>query len=298
MKSPATLLIVGCGDVGMRVLPQVVGRWRVFALSNSPARVPALRSAGVTPLLGDLDDPATLGRLGGLADAVLHLAPPPAQGLCDARSRHLGQALLRAGRARRLVYVSTSGVYGDAAGAWVDETRRIAPASERAHRRADAEAYWRWWGRASAAAVSILRAPGIYALDREGGDPRERVRRATPVLRAEDDVWTSHVHADDLARACVAALYRGLPQRVFNACDDTRLRMGDYFDAVADRFGLPRPPRIARAQAEASLSPLTLSFLRESRRLCNRRLKRELRLALRYPTVAEGLAAGTPLAPP
>lgn len=290
MKTPPVLLIVGCGDVGLRVLPWVVGRWTVRVLTSSPARVPALRAAGALPLLGNLDQPATLGRLGGLVDAVLHLAPPPGQGEFDTRSRHLGRALLRGGRTTRLVYVGTTGVYGDAGGAWIDETQALAPQTARARRRVDAEAYWRWFGRVSGAAVTILRAPGIYALDREGGDPRERVRRGAPVLRPEDDVYTNHVHADDLARACVAALHRGLPQRALNACDDSSLKMGDYFDAVADRFGLPRPPRLSRAEAEATLSPMTLSFMSESRRLRNARLTRELGLRLRYPTLAEGLS--------
>lgn len=287
------LLIVGCGDVGQRVLPWVVGRWQVVVLTSSPARVPALRAAGAVPLVGNLDEPATLGRLGGLADAVIHLAPPPGQGTQDTRSRHLGRALLRGGRVRRLVYVSTTGVYGDTGGAWIDETRAVAPTTARAQRRVDAEAYWRWFGRCSGAQVSILRVPGIYALDRDGGDPRERVRRGAPVLQPEDDVFTNHIHADDLARACVAALYRGAPQRVFNVCDQTSLKMGDYFDAVADRFGLPRPPRLSRAEAQTTLSPMTLSFLSESRRIGNRRLTRELRLLLRYPTLEDGLRTGS-----
>ena len=284
------MLIVGCGDVGLRLLPSVVGRWRVLVLTSSPSRVPALRTAGVQPLVGDLDHPATLGRLGGLADAVLHLAPPPASGEHDTRSLHLSRALRRGGRVTRLVYLSTTGVYGDAAGEWVDETRAVAPATARARRRVDAEACWRWFGRATGAAVTILRAPGIYALDREGGDPRQRVRRGAPVLVREDDVYTNHIHADDLARACVAALYRGRPQRVLNTSDDTQLLMGDYFDTVADRFGLPRAPRLTRAEAQAALSPMTLSFMRESRRLRNDRLLRELGLRLRYPTLEAGLS--------
>jgi nucleoside-diphosphate-sugar epimerase len=284
------LLIIGCGDVGLRVLPAVVGRWQVCVLTSSPERVPALRGAGALPLVGNLDDARALGRLGGLPDAVLHLAPPPGAGEVDTRSRHLGRALQRGGRVARIVYVSTSGVYGDAQGAWVDESRPLAPATARARRRVDAEAYWRWYGRATGAAVTILRAPGIYALDRDGGDPRERVRRGAPVLVADEDVYTNHIHADDLARACVAALYRGPPQRALNASDHTQMRMGDYFDAVADRFGLARPPRITRAEAQATLSPMTLSFMSESRRLRNQRLTRELRLRLRYPTLGDGLS--------
>jgi nucleoside-diphosphate-sugar epimerase len=282
-------LIVGCGDIGLRVLRLLHPRWRVLALTSSPERVPLLRLAGAVPLLGNLDDAASLARLGGLADAVLHLAPPPAQGEGDPRSVRLLQALARKGRVRRLVYVSTSGVYGDAGGARFDETRAPRPASDRARRRVAAEAQLRWFGRRSGVVVSVLRVPGIYALDRAGGDPRERLARGTPVLVPADDVFTNHIHADDLARACVAALLRGAPQRVYHASDDTEMRMGDYFDLVADLHGLPRPERITRDTARQRLSPVQMSFLSESRRLDNRRLKHELRLRLRHPTVHQGL---------
>ncbi len=288
------LLIVGCGDVGMRVLRLLYPRWRLLALSSSPDRLPVLRQAGALPLLGNLDDPATLGRLGGLADAVLHLAPPPPQGVLDTRTRHLVQALARGGRVRRLVYASTTGVYGDCGGARFDETRTVAPATDRARRRVDAETTLRWYGRRSGVAVSILRVPGIYAVDRAGGHPRDRLLRGTPVLRPEDDVHTNHIHADDLARLCVAALLRGRPQRVLHASDDTELRMGDYFDLAADLCGLPRPPRISRAEAAERLPPMQLSFMSESRRLDNTRMKRDLRIRLRHPTVADGLRAGLP----
>ena len=286
------LLIVGCGDVGLRVLRLLQPRWRVLTLTSSGARVPELRAAGAVPLVGNLDDPATLGRLAHLAEQVLHLAPPPLQGSTDPRTRHLVQALARGGRVRRIVYASTTGVYGDCAGARFDETRPVAPATDRARRRVDAEACLRWYGRRSGAAVTVLRVPGIYASDRAGGHPRERLQRGTPVLRPEDDVYTNHIHADDLARICVAALHRGLPQRVLHASDDGELTMGQYYDLAADLCGLPRPPRISRRQAQATLPAMTMSFMSESRRLDNTRLHRELRLRLRHPTPADGLANG------
>ena len=294
-RRPA-LLIVGCGDVGLRVLKLLAGRWTVWALTSSPERMPALRAAGAVPLLGNLDDPSTLGRLGGLADRVLHLAPPPATGHTDPRTAHLLRALARGGRTARLVYGSTTGVYGDCGGDWVDETRAVNPATDRARRRVDAEARLRHFGRHSGCQVTILRIPGIYALDREGGDPRERVHRGTPALQPADDVYTNHIHADDLARACVRALSAGRPQRVINTCDDSDLRMGDYFELVAQMWNLPRPPRVSRAQALATLPPMMMSFMSESRRLRNDRLKGELGLVLRYPTVREGLA-GAALGP-
>ena len=284
-----TLLIIGCGDVGMRVLKLLRGRWRLLALTTSIDSAARIRAAGAVPLIGDLDAPHTLARLAGLADAVLHLAPPPSTGDADARTANLLHALSRKSRVRRIVYASTSGVYGDCGGQRFDETRAIHPATDRARRRVDAEARLRWHGRAHGARVSILRIPGIYAADRPGGHPRERLARGTPVLAADDDVYTNHIHADDLARACVAALARGRPQRVVHASDDSEMKMGDYFDLAADLCGLPRPPRITREQARQQLPPALLSFMSESRRLANDRLKKELRVTLRHPTVRSGL---------
>lgn len=284
------VLIVGCGDVGLRVARALLPRCRVLALSSQPERAVALRHAGLVPLVGNLDQPATLARLAGLATRVVHLAPPPGEGEHDTRTAHLLQALSRRGGVRSLVYGSTTGVYGNAHGARFDETRAVAPATPRARRRVHAESLLRWWGRRQPGVrASILRIPGIYAVDREGGHPRDRVLKRSPVLNREDDVHTNHIQADDLARACVAALWRGKPGRVVHACDDQDLLMGDYFDLVADLCGLPRPPRISRAEAVLAMSPMQMSFLSESRRLDNRRLREELRVSLHCPTVREGL---------
>jgi nucleoside-diphosphate-sugar epimerase len=287
------VLVIGCGDVGLRVAQGLRGRARLMALTSSPQRAPQLRERGITPLAGDLDQPATLARLAGLATRVVHLAPPASQEQVQWWRDLRTQALLRVLRRRSLpaafVYASTSGVYGDCGGAHVDECRPVAPRTPRAQRRADAERLVRHFGRVAGVRASILRIPGIYAPDREGGTPRERLLKGTPVLRAEHDVYTNHIHADDLARAVGAALWRGAPQRVYNASDDTQLKMGDYFDLAADLYGLARPPRVARDAAADQLPLVLLSFMSESRRLANRRLKRELRVRLRYPTVREGL---------
>ena len=285
------LLIVGCGDVGMRVAKLLRGRWGLIALTSSPTRCAELRAVGITPLVGDLDAPDTLARLAGLADAVLHLAPPPASGPSDPRTAHLLAALARKSRLRRIVYASTSGVYGDCSGARFDETRAVNPETDRGRRRVDAERRLRWFGRAFGVRITLLRIPGIYAGDRAGGHPRERLARGAPVLDAAHDVFTNHIHADDLARACIAALHRGRPQRAIHVSDDTELKMGEYFDLAADLEGMPRPRRITREQAAIELSAMQLSFMGESRRLVNTRLKQELRLRLLYPTVAQGLVA-------
>lgn len=273
-------------------------RVRLLALTSSPDRVRLLRACGIVPLLGDLDQPATLRRLSGLAQRVLHLAPPPgdARGGVnhDPRTRHLVRALRLRTPAHALVYASTTGVYGDCQGQRVSESRPVQPHTARARRRVDAEQWVRLLGR-SGVRTSILRIPGIYAQDRAGGTPRERLLKGTPVLQAQDDVYTNHIHADDLARACMLALWRGRAQRVLNISDDTDMKMGDYFDLAADMMGLPRPPRIPRASASEVLPLMLLSFMNESRRLDNSRMKKELRLRLQVPHVREGLSVQSSL---
>ncbi len=283
------ILIVGCGDVGLRVARVLAGRSRLLALTSSPDRAPLLRARGITPLQGDLDNPASLRRLAGLATRVVHLAPPPSEGWHDTRTRALTQAMRLRSAPASLVYGSTSGVYGDCQGALVPETRGASARTPRALRRVDAELAIRFHGRLAATRSSILRIPGIYAPDREGGTPRERLLKRTPVLEQADDVYTNHIHADDLARACIAALWRGRPQRIYNASDDSQLLMGDYFDLAADLYGLQRPPRVPRSTAKDQLPLMLLSFMAESRRMDNTRLKRELGVRLRYPTVHTGL---------
>ena len=283
------LLIVGFGDIARRLAPLLAGRHRVYALARDPQRFALLRQLGVTPLRGDLDAPGSLAALAGLAHDVVHLAPPPDRGVRDTRTAHLIAALAKGGSLpQQVVYISTSGVYGDCGGELVMETRPVRPQTERARRRADAERQLREWGRRSGVRVAILRVPGIYAADRL---PIARLERGTPALETGEDSYVNHVHADDLARIVVAALHRGGPGRMYNAADDAPIRMGDYFDLVAENFGLPFPPRVTRAEAGRVLPASLLSFMSESRRLVNRRLKQELRLKLRYPTVRHGIDA-------
>lgn len=266
------LLIAGYGDIARRAAPRLEARYAVQPLS---------RRHGF-----DLDRPETLAALQS-ADAVLHCAPPPGTGVADTRTTHLLAALAK-GRIlpARIVYVSTSGVYGDCGGARVDESRAVRPQTDRARRRVDAERQLALWCSERGVHLVILRAPGIYAADRL---PLERLRVGTPVLRAEDDVYTNHIHADDLAAIVVRALEEGGPAGTYNASDDSEIRMGDWFDLVAERAGLPRPPRIARAEAPGRIAPDALSFMSESRRLANRRMKEALGVRLRYPTVFEGV---------
>jgi nucleoside-diphosphate-sugar epimerase len=281
------LLIVGVGDVARRALPALVARFDSLALLRpGAAAVPGARVAS-----GDLDRPETLAPLAGAAELVLHLAPPDETRDGDVRTRNLIAALSGARMLpRRFVYISTSGVYGDCGGARVDESRPVNPQTPRAARRVDAERMVTEWGAASGVETVILRVPGIYASDRL---PVERLKRGTPVLRADEDVYTNHVHAEDLAAICVRALEADAPAGIYNASDDSELKMGEWFDLVADRCGLPRPPRVSRAEATRVISPMLLSFMSESRRLVNRRLKDVLGVRLKHPTVFDGVPHGT-----
>ena len=281
------LLIVGCGDVGMRLLPLLRERFRIFAVTSQPQRRAALRAAGAIPIVADLDQPHTLARLAALAAVVVHLAPPQSDGIIDRRTRNLCAILPE--RAR-VVYISTSGVYGDCEGALIDETRPVKPSNLRAKRRLDAESRLREWAVRAHGRLGILRVPGIYASDRL---PLERIRAGTPALAAAEDVYTNHIHADDLAQIIAVAIFRLQPNRVVHTVDDSVLQMAQYFDLVADAFGLPRPPRLPRAALKSVVSPMLLSFMSESRRLANDRMKSELGVRLRYPQVQDGLAAFT-----
>jgi nucleoside-diphosphate-sugar epimerase len=282
------LLIVGAGDVARRALPLLLPSYTVHAMFRQAARAEAWRALGAQVFMADLDQLAPL--VLPEADVVLHSAPPGAVGGSDERTRALLQAL-SSRLPKRIVYISTSGVYGDCRGERVDEGRPLQPDSDRGRRRADAELQLQDWCAPRGVALVILRAPGIYG---PGRFPIARLKAGMPVLQASDDVYTNHIHADDLAAICVRALQDDAPPGVYNASDDSEIRMGDWLDAVADRFALPRPPRIARADAQGRISPAMLSFMNESRRLINDRLKHGLGYALAYPTVHDGLRAAQP----
>lgn len=281
-----SILIIGCGDIGLRVAKQLSRSHRVFALTSQQSRFQELREVGATPILGNLDQPESLWRLAGLAQTVIHLAPPQNSGNRDCRTRNLIRILAQGSNAvRRLIYISTTGVYGDHRGAKVSEITPVNPQSERAKRRVDAERVLRLWGPANGVAVTILRVPGIYAADRL---PIERLESKTPALVAEEDAYSNHIQSDDLARLVCAAVYRGKPQRIINACDGGETKMGDYFDEVADAFGLQRPARLPGNELQKIVSPMLWSFMRESRRVTNTRLQ-ELKTPLRYPSVGHFL---------
>jgi nucleoside-diphosphate-sugar epimerase len=278
--------------VALRAASLMRGRARLYGITRRASEVTRLRNRGIVPIVADLDDFAALRRLSLAPFAALHCAPPPSDGRDDPRTQKLVAALTRARIIpQRFVYISTAGVYGDCAGARIDETRPRRAQTPRGKRRVAAEDRLRMWAARNGVRLSLLRAPGIYS---EARLPLERIKQATPVLTPEDDVFTNHIHADDLARAAVAAIFRGLANRAYNVTDDAEMKMGNWFDTVADAFRLPRPPRVTWDEAEQRIAPMLLSFMSESRRLSNARAKRELRMRLAYPTPDKLLAEVAP----
>lgn len=283
------VLIVGCGYVGLRVARVALAQGRrVTALARGADSATRLAAQGIEPVAGDLDDPESLGRLPGRDAMVYYFAPPPASGVSDPRMRNFLEALASAARPARVVLISTSGVYGDCHGEWVTEDRPPHPDAARAHRRLDAERQLRAWGERHAVPVVILRVPGIYG---PGRLPLKRLRAQEPVLREQESPWSNRVHVDDLVRACVAAAERGRPGAVYNISDGHPSTMTDWFNRVADAVGLPRPPQITLAQARTQLSDGMQSYLAESKRLDNRRMREELGVEPLFPDLARGLAA-------
>ena len=278
--------ILGCGYIGQRLARTYRDQgYPVTAVTRSEASRQALARSGFQALARDLAR-EPLDDLGWAGEDLFHLAPPPPDGVEDGLTRHLVASFRRGGHPRRLVYLSTTGVYGDCGGDWVDETRPPAPVADRSRRRWDAEETLRAWSRESGADLVILRVAGIYG---PGRLPLERIRQGLPLAREEDSPWSNRIHADDLVAACVAAMARGAPGQVYNVCDGHPSTMTDYFLRVADAAGLPRPPLVSLSEAAGLVSPGMMSYLAESRRLSNRRLREELGLKLRHPDLAQGL---------
>jgi nucleoside-diphosphate-sugar epimerase len=287
IPDPVSVFIVGCGDIGQRVAV----RWQalpVTGLVSSATRAEQLEAAGIRPWRANLDDPTTLREL-PLADAlVYYFAPPPTIGTTDPRMGHFLAAIDPAHLPTRIVYISTSGVYGDRGGDLVNEDTPPNPQVDRARRRYDAEQQLRRFGQQYGVAVVILRVGGIYG---PGRLPIKRLQDSVPIIHEHLAPTTNRIHAEDLAQICVAAARRGRTDTVYNVSDGTDSNMTEYFNTVADFLKLPRPPTIDWEEAERSLSAGMLSYLKESRRMDNRRMLEELGIELQYPTLEAGLAA-------
>ena len=281
------LLIVGYGDIGKRFAARYASQFSLTAVCRTKINDSSSWVRLVNWLNVDLDTPQTLRRLAGLSDDVVYLAPPNPSGLTDERVRNFLGSISAGDRIpQRLVYMSTTGVYGDCSGELVSETRMVKPQTDRARRRLDAETQVRAWSKKTGCLSVVLRVPGIYASDRL---PLKRLVSGFPALNASEDSYSNHIHAEDLVRIIFFALARGENGRIYNCVDETRIKAGDYFDLIAARAGLSLPRRVSRSEAERVLPVMLWSFLRESRLISNNRMKRELKVRLEYPSVNDGI---------
>jgi nucleoside-diphosphate-sugar epimerase len=289
MMSDDEVLIVGCGDIGRRVGRRLLAAGRpVAGLVATEESAAKLAEAGIRPLLVDLNDPDELREVSTAGALVFYFAPPPGGGITDPKVRAFCAAASGERAPKRLVYISTSGVYGDCGGALVTEETPANPQTARAKRRYDAEQTLLNWGAEQGVAVVILRVTGIYG---PGRLPIFRLRDGHPLLRLEESSPTNRIHADDLAQVCVAAAEKGEPGEIFNVSDGHPSTMTEYFLAIAELVGLPRPRLISMEEARQVMTPLMLSYLTESRRMDNTRMLTRLGVVLRYPSLAEGLPA-------
>jgi len=286
-KPYKTVLITGCGYIGRRVAGLLQAEnHQVSGCVRSKESAAALDRSGIRAVTVDLDRPAAKSGWAHGFDAVFYFAPPPPQGEQDPRMQAFLQALDVEASPRRIVYISTSAVYGDCQGAWISESQAVNPATARGQRRLDAEQRLMAWCDAHDVQWILLRVPGIYG---PGKLPLARLRKGTPVLREEDSPYTNRIHADDLAHVCVAAMKGSHANTVYNISDGHPSNMTDYFFKVADAAGLPRPPTVSRVEAQELLSAGMLSFLKDSRRMSNSKMLAELAVTLRYPDLDAGL---------
>ena len=291
MATTARYLVAGCGYVGTRLARALLARGPVVALTRAGASCDALEALGIVAIARNLDDPeAPVPRRLGTPSVVFYLVPPPASGTTDPRiKRFLAQ--LPAAPAR-LLYVSTTGVYGDSGGALVNEDSPLNPGSERAQRRVDAEAAVRGWCQRQGVGWTILRVPGIYG---PGRLPIERLKRGEPMVRHSEAGYSSRIHVDDLvAAALLAVTVPHAVDRVYNVTDGNPASMTEYFERVATLTGLPPPPLVTRAQAEAVLSPGLLAYLAESRRVDSSRIREEIGFAPRFKDLRLGILSSLP----
>lgn len=289
--------IAGCGQVGEKLLEQFTRCHFNACQRASPhaeERKRVLRGHGARVLNIDLHKAHDLQRLSGLGGRLIWMAPPRADGIPDnsltrIQLQNKARALRWGLQQPRLSYVSTSGVYGDNQGRWIDELTPRKAESERAKRRLSDENQLLLGSQRGWASIHILRAPGIYGDERL---PVDRLRARQPAILSHEDSWSNHIHEKDLARLAYWAQLKGSARYVVNACDAHPMRMGDYFDLVAENLGLEKPPRVSRQEAQSQVSPMMWSFMRESRQIRSLR-QHTIGFQLKYPSVAAYFKART-----
>ncbi|HEY3857987.1 MAG TPA: SDR family oxidoreductase [Gammaproteobacteria bacterium] len=282
------VLIIGCGDTGRRVaaLYREQGR-QVSGVVRSDASVRALEAVGIRPIRTDLDA-GDLPSLPSGGARVFYFAPPVDVGKDDVRIERLLEHLELTGLPARFLYLSTTGVYGDCEGRWIDEEEPLKPSTYRAQRRISAEDAVRRWCGEQGIDWMVLRVPAIYG---PGRLLTERLKSGMPTVRSEECSFTNRIHIDDLVAVCHSVMEDAKGGAVYNVSDGHPSTITDYLFLLAELTGMPKPPLISMQEAERMLSPSIMSFMKESKRIKNEKLLRETGLTLRYPDLQSGLKA-------
>ena len=283
----SSLYIVGCGDIGIRIAKlAAVRQIKVYALSRGNKIKPDSETTEIELNFFDLDDPKSLSGLNFKDAAVLYSAPPPGGGVIDTRVMNFLANIQLGYEPAKLVYISTTSVYGDCGGELVTEERALNPANHTAKRRCDAERRFSIWGSEHGVPIVTLRVAGIYG---PGRIPMQRILSQEPLLNEKEAGYTNRIHADDLAVVCLAALEKGKDGEIFNVCDGEISKMTDYFNTITDLMEIRRLPQVSLAEARQVMSPLMFGYMTESRCISNRKMLEELGIKLKYPTMLEGL---------
>ncbi len=280
MKDDNKLWIVGCGDIGRRVAG-LYENDTVHGIVSSHESAVICEQFSIESHVIDLDSDFTLEQREFANADIYYFAPPPPAGAKDTRLKRFLKQLSQQ-PPRRIVLISTTGVYGDSGGDWIDENTPINPQADRAVRRVSAEQILQRWSLKTNCEIQILRVPGIYAEDRL---PLARLEKGLPIVNANEAGFTNRIHADDLARACKAAMECETHNHIINVTDGNPSTMIDYFNHVADYAKLPRPPQISLQEAEQTLSSGMVSYLKESRRIRNEKMLEILGIELLHPSL-------------
>jgi nucleoside-diphosphate-sugar epimerase len=286
----SNLLIVGCGDIGRRIAALYIAqnssqktKQIIHGVVSSQESKDICEQAHIHTAVINLDDQnySSNKQLSKLkAPNIFYFAPPPSLGKSDPRLAQFLKTISY--QPKRIVLISTTGVYGDSQGEWIDESTATIPKADRAHRRLSAEQALQDWANINKVQFMILRVPGIYAEDRL---PLSRLKKGLAVVNESEAGWTNRIHADDLAQACKLAMHCEASNQIINITDGNPSSMTEYFNYVADYAGLPHPPQISMKEAEATLSEGMVSYLKESRRIRNDKMLDILNITLKYPDI-------------
>jgi len=278
------ITIVGCGHIGKLLAQQLlVKNVAVTGFVSSSASLAECKSKNIPCEIINLDEPAKNIDLAG--QRVIYLVPPPRSGRTDTRITNFLYAIEKQAP-DKFVLISTTGVYGDCKGAWIDESTPLNPVADRALRRADAEQQVQQFCSRLDIPLVILRVPGIYG---PGRVPVARIKSGQPVVSKQDSPFTNRIHADDLVNVCEKALLNPNISGIYNVTDGHPGTMYDYFTGVASAMNLPAPPVISLQQAQHQLSAGMLSYMAESRRIGNSKLLKDFAIELQYPDLQAGL---------